>query len=259
MVENLIRTQIKDEDARKLGECIDSLVERWHSTKFDNGDISSPDYIFLTETSSIPYGFAIKEAWKRRYPTEQTPKFYRIDPVRLGSMSPGWVEPDYTMVVNDREVIEEYFAKRIRKKDAKIILFEEEISTGISNRLVLDFFEKWNTNLNLNFQVAAKHGKSNCTYYKTENLPTEVVENFYYRKNLHPEMKQRELLPKITGKYDARTNCNVSKYEKRIRDEIKYGKRVLPQRLTGFTIHGEEVPYARQFIKELKEIGKRIR
>ena len=259
MVENLIKTQITDEDARKLGEGIDLLVERWHSTQFGNGDISSPDYIFLTGTSSIPYGFAIKEAWKRRFPTEQTPKFSRIDPVRLGSMNHGWEEPDYTMVVTDSEVIEDYFAKRIRKKDAKIILFEEEVSTRRSIELVTDFFKKWNTNLNLNSQIVAKYGKSNCPHYTTEQLPTEIVENFYYRKNLHPELGQRGLIPKITGKYKARTNCNVSKYEQMIRDEIKFGERLLPQRLTGFTIHGEEVQYAQQFIRELKDIGKRVR
>lgn len=261
MIENLIKTQITDEDARKLGEGVGKLVERWHSTAFGNGDVCQPDYIFLTETSSIPYGFAIKEAWKRIYPTEQRPKFYRIDPVRLGSMSPAWEKPDYTMSVTNNKIIEDYFTKRIRKRGAKIIIFEEEIGSGRSIKLVADFFEMWNRNLNLNSQIVTKYGWCeliSCSA-ESEQLPTDIVVNFYYRKSLHPELKERELIPKITGKYKARTNSNVSKYEKKIRYEIKRGERILPQRLTGFVIHGEEVPYAQQFIRELKDIGKRLR
>lgn len=260
MVENLIKTQISSEDARKLGAGIERLVERWHSTKFSNGDICPPDYIFLTETSSIPYGFAIKEAWKRMYPNEKRPKFYRIDPVRLGSMSYGWENSDDMMIVTDITTIQDYFDKRIRKENAKIIIFEEEKSTGLSLKLVKDFFINQSANLNLKYQIETKFGKTNCRWQvkESEHLSTEIVEGVYYCKNLHPELKKRKLIPKITGKYETRTNCNVSKYEKIIRDEIKKGERDLPQRFTGFTIHGEEMPYARQFIQEMKNIGRRV-
>lgn len=39
-----------------------------------------PKLVFLTQTSSIPYGVILKEAYKTRYPDEEAPKFLTIDP-----------------------------------------------------------------------------------------------------------------------------------------------------------------------------------
>ena len=38
-----------------------------------------PDAIFLTQTSSVPFGWAIKEAWKKAYPGEKIPVMLTID------------------------------------------------------------------------------------------------------------------------------------------------------------------------------------
>jgi hypothetical protein len=103
-------------------ESLKVLIKEWHRLK--------PDYIFLSETSSIPYGYAIKKAWKEAYPEEDLPKFYRIE---------SWTESAHiikTYGVDDskentalREKIKEgvaiFLKKRIKKEDAKIILFDE--------------------------------------------------------------------------------------------------------------------------------------
>lgn len=50
---------------------LDRPLERIHKLK--------PKVIFLTQTSSVPYGFVFKEAWKNVYPDEPLPKFLTID------------------------------------------------------------------------------------------------------------------------------------------------------------------------------------
>ncbi len=42
-----------------------------------------PKIVFLTETSAIPFGYMLKEAWKKAYPNEKSPIFYRINPKSL--------------------------------------------------------------------------------------------------------------------------------------------------------------------------------
>jgi len=114
----------------KSDNLIDSLKElvvRLH-------DLDKPDYIFLHETSATPYGYLIKEAWKRAYGGEPTPKFFRIDPRIFGGRIYG--NPieyaDKDIRENYSEKLREYFEKRIRKKDAKIVIFDENTYSGKS-------------------------------------------------------------------------------------------------------------------------------
>ena len=117
--ENLESILEKQEEQEKK-ECVEVIkawvkktVQEWH-------DKVSPDYIFVTETASVPYGYVLKETWKNTYPDEDCPDFYRIDPTAIPE--PGndqWVDE------KTKEIIKQYFSKRIRKDDAKIIVFDE--------------------------------------------------------------------------------------------------------------------------------------
>jgi|SRR3989344_1599271 len=67
------REQLPTESQDKIKKWAEGVVRQWH-------DDVKPDYIFLTETSAVPYGFVLKEAWKKAYGRENSPKFYRINP-----------------------------------------------------------------------------------------------------------------------------------------------------------------------------------
>lgn len=92
-----------------------------------------PKYIFLLETSAIPSGYALKEAWKIAYPDETVPIFYRIDPKTLFSMS----NLSYRgQDKEDRETVEFFFKKRIKDNDAKILIYDEYFESGRSAAIV---------------------------------------------------------------------------------------------------------------------------
>lgn len=54
-----------------VGMNLSRALERIHKDR--------PKVVFLTQTSSIPYGIAFKEAWKTAYPNDSLPKFLTID------------------------------------------------------------------------------------------------------------------------------------------------------------------------------------
>jgi hypothetical protein len=92
----------KQECIQEAKEWIKSVINNWY-----NG--AKPDYVFLGETSAIPVGYVLKEAWKTVYGSKKVPKFYRMDPeVHL--------TPD-----NEKK----YFDKRIKKTNANIMVFDE--------------------------------------------------------------------------------------------------------------------------------------
>jgi len=85
-----------------------TLDEFANQVKFFH-DVYKPDYVFLTETSSTPIGYILKEAWKTAYPGEKPPVFLRIIPGRGNK---------------------EFFEKRIKNKDAKIFVYDEFVETA---------------------------------------------------------------------------------------------------------------------------------
>jgi hypothetical protein len=90
------------------------VVKQWH-------DEVKPDYIFLTETSAIPFGYVLKEAWKVAYANKEIPKFYRVDPSFLMNA---------TSEINSDRVeqiakLKDYFSKLIDKINPSIIVFDE--------------------------------------------------------------------------------------------------------------------------------------
>jgi hypothetical protein len=155
-------------------EILKKDVEALHNHK--------PKYIFLTESSAVLPGYAIKEAWKQAYPGEPLPTFYRINPTYLqsvmetsriilgqgescygetsqGAYSKGLREEARKRAENirssktarenfqrEKEEVEEFFRKRILDRDETIFVYDEEPSTGKSAGIVVGFLsnpEKW--------------------------------------------------------------------------------------------------------------------
>jgi len=103
-------------------------VQEWH-------DKVVPDYIFVTETAGVSFGYVLKETWKEAYGGEKTPEFRRIDPK---SMYPMYNTEEYFDLSDEEKNakrrlayeaycrgVRKYFERRIKKDDAKIIVFDE--------------------------------------------------------------------------------------------------------------------------------------
>ena len=90
----------------------------------------NPQYVFLTECSAIPDGYAIKEAWKKAYSEEKIPIFYRIDPQHLQYVrnkgSP-----------TEKMAVASFFKKRIKDPNARILVYDERPYSGGSLKAVV--------------------------------------------------------------------------------------------------------------------------
>ncbi|MEK6928299.1 MAG: hypothetical protein AABX11_07745 [Nanoarchaeota archaeon] len=95
------------EDVISYKEWVKKAVQQLHESK--------PDYIFLTESSAVPFGWTLKNAWKARYPNESVPKFFRT------SITHGidFNAHDYFSSFYD------YFDKRVADKSKKVLIFDE--------------------------------------------------------------------------------------------------------------------------------------
>jgi len=91
-----------------------------------------PDYIFLTETGAVPYGYALKGAWKKAYPNEPLPRFYRIEKYMISSGQTYHLPNRTTNEQRSANINGErrYFEKRIKKGNARIIVFDEGSGVG---------------------------------------------------------------------------------------------------------------------------------
>jgi len=127
------------EDLENTKRWAKEVVKQWHDIR--------PDYVFLGETSAVPFGYVLKEAWKEAYGKESCPKFYRMNPFTAGNMMTGFKDKDSkkgfwpmkidedTMSRIDRDTNEfknsiKYLNKRVKKKNPKIIVFDEGAGTG---------------------------------------------------------------------------------------------------------------------------------
>lgn len=118
----------------KLGQDVEDrakqIVEQIHKY--------NPSYVFLTETSSIQIGLLIKEAIRIAYPNQPIPKFYRVDPkqvipvLRYGQDSvDGKARGNLSLETEKRE-LEEFFRKRIKDRNAKILVYDSDWADGKS-------------------------------------------------------------------------------------------------------------------------------
>jgi len=137
---------MKENIKEEVIEAVADNVKRLHKYK--------PKYVFLTETSAIPNGYAFKEAWKNAYGNEQLPIFYRIDPKALMLMSElkdkvgsfgGELNGENQSVRRLGNLLEEHKLKletflkaRIRDKNGSIFIYDEDPLHGQSPKIVYD-------------------------------------------------------------------------------------------------------------------------
>jgi hypothetical protein len=85
-----------DYEFNLLGVEDKEILERWARSPFVEAGLhialkrvhrDKPKVVFLTQTSSIPFGFALKEAYKTAYPGDKPPRFLTVDvkPIRSWS------------------------------------------------------------------------------------------------------------------------------------------------------------------------------
>jgi hypothetical protein len=112
-----------EKEITKIGEPgktnLKKMICDWH-------DRIKPKYVFLNETSATPYGWLFKEVWKEAYGDESLPNFYRIEPNTLVAIRDGRVGTE------EYKKWREYFDKRVKDLNAKVIVFDEEGVTGLS-------------------------------------------------------------------------------------------------------------------------------
>ena len=106
-----------------------------------------PAYIFLTETSSISSGYMIKEGLKIAYPEDPLPKFYRINPTEVMELMlkgqhvvDGEEDRDDDFETKRKE-LEDFFKKRIKDREARILIYDVDWSKGPSPGSILSLLK----------------------------------------------------------------------------------------------------------------------
>lgn len=107
----------------------------------------NPKYIFLTETSSIPSGYIMKEGLKNAYPDSQLPDFFRINPGEVIEI----MEEGEKIVKGEKEPNEEFnrkkmelelfFKKRIVDRNARILIYDADWYSGKSPGSILSLLK----------------------------------------------------------------------------------------------------------------------
>jgi hypothetical protein len=136
------REQLSDKQVENIKIWVERLVKGWH-------DNIQPDYVFLTETKAVPYGWVIKECWKNAYPNEKLPKFYRIIPKWNSFISNTGLafipknvnlqqDKSYSRKLSpeeqkDLQIVNSFINKRVQTDQPKIIVFDEGWAEGTSD------------------------------------------------------------------------------------------------------------------------------
>ncbi|MFA4960362.1 MAG: hypothetical protein WC548_01740 [Candidatus Pacearchaeota archaeon] len=107
---------------------------------------SHPDYIFLTETSATPWGYFLKEAYKKAYPEEKLPAFYRVNPSAVVGTKKETHDPWREIKRTAREKLNEFFKVRIKKENPRVVIFDEMYGRHYSTDAVRDALEEYGVN-----------------------------------------------------------------------------------------------------------------
>jgi hypothetical protein len=110
-----MKRSIKGKDLESVKKWIKKVIIRWYDVK--------PDYIFLSDTRDTLFGWPLREAWKKTYPKDKPPKFYRIDPMAFYGLG-GHKRSDPQKQTISWKESQDFFSKRIKKKKPTVILFE---------------------------------------------------------------------------------------------------------------------------------------
>lgn len=132
MEEEKYRVLHNEEYNQKTREWVKNKIIAWH-------DKVKPDYIFLTDTSAVPFGWLFKNTWREMYPGEKVPKFYRSgiskNTRQLESKpgifgTPGGCNP-YFNIDKWRPILEKRFERMKLDKSKTVLVYDE----GGSSRL----------------------------------------------------------------------------------------------------------------------------
>lgn len=132
------REQLTPQEVEKIKNWAKRIVKQWH-------DEVRPDYIFLTETSAIPFGYILKETWKTMYGKDVTPDFFRIDPEYLKGME---VLSRKKELERNWPNIKNHIRDLIKKDNPKIIVFDEgnimdtDVNQEYYNNFIFSYDEK---------------------------------------------------------------------------------------------------------------------
>jgi len=118
MVKETEKKIFENYEINEIKKEANEIIKKWHKIK--------PDYVFLSESAAVPFGYLFKEIWKKAYPSEKPPIFYRMDPVGTVNLS----EKD----------LAQNMKKRIKKLNPRILVFDE--GDGYSKSKFWRFFKK---------------------------------------------------------------------------------------------------------------------
>ncbi len=196
-----------------------------------------PSIIFLTETSAIPDGYAFKEAWKRAYPNEKCPVFYRIDPNALYNMKDFYSKIRKLLETNEhnnkfdiyKKTLEEnrlglrtFLKKRIKDKNAAIFVYDEDSVTGFSPKIVYDLLTN-PEEFGLEEEFKCKNVSRVIGYYENEETGIEHLTRVALRPKITLKSKFDTSYPfkdiKLTGnvnRLDRKTSLEAIKHFKHL-------------------------------------------
>jgi hypothetical protein len=159
----------------------------------------APAYVFLLETTSTPEGFKIKEALKTAYPNQPAPIFYRIDPRQvIGVLSQGRriikgkENPTKEYEAKKKE-LEEFFRKRIKDKNARILIYDTDWSKGSSPGSILALLKN-PKEFGLNEDIGCKNVKMNLSEGGDRKLDWEYMGKYYKDLDLQNYLSDSDII-----------------------------------------------------------------
>jgi hypothetical protein len=171
-----------------------------------------PKYVFLTESSSIPAGYVIKEALRKAYPNEPLPIFYRIDPKQvMGLMLDGQrIVRGEEQGINKKDFekkrkgLEDFFKKRIKEKDARILIFDSDWASGRSPGSVLALLknpEKYGFDKDIQRpQVKMNRGPDERPPSSRQYIDDYFCGDYQFKPGyLNIDIGEKDILPSIPG------------------------------------------------------------
>lgn len=247
-------------------EGLKKLLELWHEI--------IPDYILLTETSAIPYGYAIKEAWKAAYPNENPPEFYRIESwterahiVEFGEHVDNDIDtliensspdsPDLPVLRNMKEGVANYFKNRIKKDNAKILMFDQ-YDKPIEPRMWHEQQRKDGTLFGVGHELHKAYPEAQLYYAGVNGSKLDFGRGGYPISKAHPRvtLKRNVLSIEKTSMLDRpgnRIDPLAVDTKENIKNEIlEKGYRPFGRMLKD----SERRQEALQYIRNLKEFGQ---
>jgi hypothetical protein len=258
------REQLSQESQEKIKIWAEGVVRQWH-------DDVKPDYIFLTETGAIPYGFVLKETWKKAYGRENAPKFYRVDPVPL---------------IRDEEKdgghISKFFTSRIKKESPRILVFDEgnardgKWSSSTEEDFLKTTLKRYSPSDIGRAGASSLYAVMKKLYNSLENqdpiiwgsqqavgdiLLNAEETNLQYKARIHENIFLR-LLAHIGYPLGLRSRSPTSKGEKsnpryRTEDELFSAKRIPFEKIRGNIVkQPKQRRRALDYVRDLKEIGR---